>query len=92
MEISKTYLENLKKRREGTRGGKSERQELIQKFVDQINAERVGTEWKPVSWGQINGLLRHLKEDGLYRFYGNCAEAASFSKCFFGVLKSKKVV
>lgn len=92
MDIPQKYIEEFAARRKRAVGGASERREIIQKFVDQINAERVGTEWKPVSWGQINGLLRDLKEDMLYRFYGNCAEAPSFSKCFFGVLKSKKVV
>lgn len=87
MDIPKKYMDELAVRLRRTRGNASERQELIQKFVDRINVERTGTKWKPVSWGQINGLLRHLKEEGLHRFYGNCAEAASFSKCFFGVLK-----
>lgn len=88
MDISNTYIEELKKRRTKTPRGASERQELVQRFTDKINAERMGTKWKPVSWGQVNGLVRHLKEQDLYWLLGQCEKSESFSKKFFGVLKS----
>ncbi|OHA19327.1 MAG: hypothetical protein A3C08_01615 [Candidatus Taylorbacteria bacterium RIFCSPHIGHO2_02_FULL_47_18] len=88
MEISKTYIEELKKKRAETPRGASERQELIQRLTDKINAERIGTKWKPATWGQINGLVRHLKEQDLYWLFSQCEKSDSFSKKFFGVLKS----
>ena len=86
MEIRKTYLEELKKKRAGMARGASERQELIQRFTDKINAERSGTKWKPATWG--HGLVRHLKEQDLYWLFSQCEKSGSFSKKFFGVLKS----
>lgn len=89
MDIPNAYIEELKKRRTKTQRGVSERQEIIQCFVDRINAERTGTKWKPVSWGQVNGLVRHLKEQDLYWLFGQCEKSESFSKKFFGVLRGK---
>lgn len=89
MEIPKTYLKQLKKKRAATPRGASERQELVECFVNSINAERAGTPWKPVSWGQVNGLVRHLKEQDLYWLLGQCKKSESFSKKFFGVLRDR---
>ena len=88
MEIAKDYLNKL--------GAPSrlkitgERQELIQRFVDKINLERVGTKFKPVTWKQVNGLVRILKEKDLYWLFKRCEETSSFSKKFFGVLRDTK--
>ncbi len=90
MEIPKNYLTALKERKtlyEFT----SERQELIQRFVDKINLERVGTKWKPVTARQINVLLSFLKVKDLYWLFGECERAPSFSKKFFGKLRDTKV-
>ena len=89
MDIPKYYLEKLASKR--PLKTTSERQELIQNFVDRINLERIGTKFKPVIWRQINGLLRHLKVGDLYWFFGECERADSFSKKFFGVLKGNRV-
>ena len=90
MDISKDYLEKLQARKRPLRIT-SERQELIQRFVDKINRERVGTEFQPVTWKQVNGLVRHLKESDLYWLFGECEHAQSFSKKFFGMLKGNRV-
>ncbi len=91
MDIPTGYLEKLKKKRASpTKGGASERQELIQRFTDKINAERVGTTFKPASWGQVNGLVRQLKEPELYRLFGACEQGKSFSKRFFWLIKQIK--
>ena len=89
MDIPKDYIAELKKRSRPL-DITSERQELIQRLVDRINLERVGTEFKPVTWKQINGLVRHLKEGDLYWLFGECEDAQSFSKKFFGVLKGNR--
>lgn len=92
MDIPKKYLENLKKRRVETRGSRSERAEIIGAFVESINREREGTQWKPVTPARVNMLVAHFSVHELYRLLGACKQADPFSKCFFGVLKSKKVV
>lgn len=86
MDLPKDYLDKLKSKR--SLRITNERQELIQRFVDKINLERVGTKWKPVIWRQINGLVAHVKIGDLYWFYKECEQGDSFSKKFFGILKS----
>ena len=90
IDIPKDYLEKLQKQKKD-RKITSERQELIQHFVDKINLERVGTKFKPVIWRQINGLVAHVKVSDLYWFYKECENAPSFSKKFFGVLKGNRL-
>lgn len=89
MRIPKNYLNKLKKR-SGELRITSERQEIIQRFVEAINKERVGTEFKPVIWKQINGLLAHLKGFDLAWFYRECEKAENFGRFFFGMLKRRK--
>ncbi|MBI2476138.1 MAG: hypothetical protein HYV67_02760 [Candidatus Taylorbacteria bacterium] len=87
MDIPKDYLNKFRGKQSKIT---SERQELIQRFTDKINVERVGTAFKPATWKQINGLLAHLKVRDLYWFLGECGRAPSFSKKFFGVLKGAR--
>lgn len=86
MDVPKKYLDRLMKRARPL-NITSERQELVQHFVDRINAERGGTRWKPTTWRQINGLVRFLKERDLYWFFGECERGERFGKTFFGILK-----
>ncbi len=68
----------------------SERQEIIESFVKKINLDREGTAYKPVSWVQINGLLRKKQPSELYGLFKACeGGGCAFSKVFFGVLKKK---
>lgn len=90
IDIPKDYLENLKKPKKGLRIT-GERQDLIQRFTDKINLERIGTKFKPVIWRQINGLVAHVKISDLYWFFKECEQGDSFSKKFFGILKSRRV-
>ena len=90
VDIPKDYLDTLKQRSRPLKIT-SERQELIQRFVDQINVERVGTKFKPVIWKQINGLIAHVKIGDLYWLFKECERGDSFSKKFFGILKSTRI-
>lgn len=90
IDIPKDYLDSIKKRAYPLKIT-SERQELIQRFVDKINLERVGTKWKPVTARQLNVLISFLKVSDLYWLLSECERAPSFSKKFFGVLKDTKV-
>ena len=71
----------------------SERASVIQQFVEEINKERMGTKYKPVSGTQIAIKLSHLKLSDLYTFLSLARDyknrQKSFSKYFFGVLKNK---
>ena len=89
MDIPKDYLNALKAKK--SIKITSERQELIQRFVDKVNLERVGTKFKPVIWKQINGLVAQVKIGDLYWLYKECERGDSFSKKFFGILKSTRV-
>lgn len=89
MDLPQNYLDNLKQRSQKLKIT-SERQELIQRFVDKINLERIGTKFKPVIWKQINGLAATCSISDLYWLLGECERASSFSKIFFGILKSSR--
>jgi len=89
--IPKDYLEGLINRKNKLKVT-GERQDIIQQFVDKINMERIGTRFKPVIWRQINGLVAHVKISDLYWFFKECETGDSFSKKFFGILKSRRVV
>ncbi|TSC67486.1 MAG: hypothetical protein CEO19_210 [Parcubacteria group bacterium Gr01-1014_73] len=86
MDIPKNYLEKLKSKR--PLKITSERQECIQRFVDKINLERIGTKFKPATWRQINGLVAHVKIGDLYWLFKECERGDFFSKKFFGILKN----
>ena len=89
MDIPKNYLDTLRGKTSLRITG--ERQELIQRFVDKINLERIGTTFKPVIWRQVNGLVAHVKMADLYWLFKECEGGDSFSKKFFGILKSARV-
>lgn len=89
MDLPKNYLEKLKSKK--PLRITSERQDLIQRFTDKINLERIGTKFKPVIWRQINGLVAHVKISDLYWLFKECESGDSFSKKFFGILKYTRV-
>lgn len=71
----------------------SERASVIQEFVEELNAERKGTKWKPVHPRAIAVKLGHIKKlSDLYYFLGQCRKykaegKGEFGRCFFGSLK-----
>ena len=72
----------------------SERAELIGYFGDEINRERAGTKWKPVTPRYIGVKLGHLSVFDLNYLKRTLADYTargnSFSKGFFGSLKVRK--
>ena len=89
MDIPKDYVRRLKEK-SATARAKSERSELIGRFVDRINAGRRGTAFPPVTARRINFMLAHLPVKDLYWLFGECEKAEHFSKKFFGVFKGNK--
>lgn len=90
MDLPLNYLDIVKRRSHPLKIT-SERQELIQSFVDRINRERAGTRFKPVTARQINTLLSFLDTRDLYWLFRKCEREPSFSKKFFGVLRDTKI-
>lgn len=67
----------------------NERQAVIKEFVDEINKERIGTKWKPITPKAVAiklGMLKSNRE--LYEFLSECRDYknrnGSFGKRFFG--------
>lgn len=67
----------------------SERAEIISRFVEQINKDRIGTKWEPITPKAVALKVGHLKNNmELHSFYKICETSKSgFGKCFFGALK-----
>lgn len=70
----------------------NERQSIIKEFVDEINKERIGTKFKPVTGRLIGvklGILKTNRE--LYAFLSECKDyknrGGQFGKRFFGGFK-----
>lgn len=70
------------------------RQSLLKDFVDNLNLERVGTKYKPLTGKVVAIKLFHLSEFDLSAFYSMCKDYqrrhGSFSKYFWGALKEPK--
>ncbi len=69
----------------------SERAEIVSKFLDEINKERIGTKFKPMTGKRVAMKLAHVPTKDLYYFLSVCKDSknrnGSFGKCFFGSLK-----
>ena len=67
---------------------------LIKDFVDELNLERVGTKYKPLTSKIVAIKLGHLSEFDLEAFLSICRDyknrGGSFSKRWFGGLKEQK--
>ena len=71
---------------------RSERAFVLSQFLEEINKERLGTKFKPMTGRAVAIKLSHLKDNGtLYYFLSTCRDYknrhGSFSKYFFGALK-----
>lgn len=72
---------------------KSERAEIVKKFVDRLNADRISSGYKPLkaSVYAIKMAQSGLKTNSdLYWFYRYCEDAKNFSKCWWWSLKPNK--
>lgn len=72
------------------KGSSSERAELIGQFVEGINSCRINTKYKPVTAKLVGIKLAHLSLSDMYFFLKKCEQSGNFSRCFFGLLKTKK--
>lgn len=82
------YLET--KQQQATKH-KSERSELIEKFMKRLNADREEAGFKPLSPGFVSMKMAQagLKtNDDLYWFYSYCDDARHFAKCWWWSMKA----
>lgn len=75
---------------------RSERGELIGKFLEKLNASRVGKidkktgkEFKPLTAARVGMLLAPVKTKDLYSFFADCEYASNFSAYFWSRFKKK---
>lgn len=71
---------------------KNWRASFIEEIVQNINEERKGTKYKPVTYARINYLLAHLKSRTDLHYLLSIAKDAknrgkSFGKVIFGAIK-----
>ena len=98
MEISKQELRDamgdvlarLKATRQKTDGPRSERDELVQKFTDRLNVDRVRSGRKPYPARVVAVKLSLVKTDELWFFYQLCDRANNFGAYFHWALKPSK--
>ncbi len=71
---------------------KSERAEIVKKFVDRLNSQRQQDGFKvlPASFYAIKMAQAKLSTNDLYWFYRYCDEAQSFSKCWWWSLRPQE--
>jgi hypothetical protein len=74
----------------------NERQSILKEFVDEINKEREGSKWKPITGRAVAMKLQLLKTNqDLYAYLSECRDYknrnGSFGKRFFGGSKVKKL-
>lgn len=71
----------------------TERGSLIEEMTNAINLERVGTKYKPMTLRAVAVKIGHIETKDLYYLLSICNDSknrcGSFSKCFFGSLKSR---
>ena len=76
--------------REVEKKANSQRAELLETIITKINAERVGTKYKPVTPIMIAVKLKGIPTGELVGFVKSCQQSKSFGQCFFGKLKKKE--
>jgi hypothetical protein len=71
---------------------RSEREELVQKFLDRINPSREAMNLKPLTAARFNTLIVGWgTKINLYWLYGECDRARNFSKMFWYKIKQSKL-
>ena len=70
---------------------RTEREELVQKFLDRINPSREAMKLKPLTASRFNKEVQFMpKKHDLYWLYSVCDKADNFSKMFWYQVKKSK--
>lgn len=71
----------------------NERQGILKQFVEEINKERIGTKFKPITGRAVAMKTSHIPTKDLYYLLSICKDGknrnGSFGKVFFGSIKVK---
>jgi hypothetical protein len=71
---------------------RSEREELMQKFLNRINPSRDAMRLKPLTAASFNKLVEGWgTTSNLYWLYGECDRARNFSKMFWYKIRQSKL-
>ena len=89
MEIPTGLLERYKPREILTGAPRTEREELIDRFLLALNPSRVAKGYEPYTFPRLSRMLKGKNEQQLYAFYRQCEGARSFSRMFHWALKPK---
>lgn len=65
----------------------SERQLVLKDILEQINREREGTKWKPLSARGLAIKVSFLSTEDLKYHHYNCLKAKEYGRLFFGLIK-----
>ena len=80
----------LKERKKKESKISNERQEILATILAVINAERAGTQYKPMTGRGIAMKLAYMPTKDLWWFHRKCSlTKGSYGRCFFGCLKVK---
>ena len=86
-------IASLLERKQSKLGYRTERGDLLQFFLDKLNAARKGTKYKPLTPAALAVKLSHLKLPDLYYLKSSCLDAERegkpFSAIFWWSIKSK---
>ncbi|HEC32773.1 MAG TPA: hypothetical protein ENI63_00755 [Candidatus Kaiserbacteria bacterium] len=83
-------IKNYKIKKQKNKNINNERADLVFRFTQSINKERVGTKYKKLTARGVAIKLGHIPTSDLYFFLKQCDNAKSFGKMFFGCLKYHK--
>jgi len=88
----KDIIEQYKTRYQPEKFQKSERAEIVKKFVDVLNDDRIksGRKSLSASFYAIKMAEAKLSTQDLYWFFAYCQESKNFSSCWWWSLKSNK--
>jgi hypothetical protein len=72
---------------ERTGAPRTEREELITKFLDKLNPDRTSAGYRCMTYARVARMLQHLPTPELYPFFKQCENARSFGAYFHWALK-----
>ena len=83
-------LKTIKVSREKKGQPRSNREDILNQILSNINEERIGTKYKPLNFVGLKELVKHMNDADLHWFLTYCSKAQSFGKAFFGMIRFKK--
>lgn len=89
MEIPQTYLQKFQSESREQHKPRTEREELLDKFLMKLNPPRQQAGMKLITYPHLASLLKAVPTSDLYPFFNECDKARNFSSLFWWKLKPK---